>query len=116
MTVTYPTSVSVGQGFYIQLSIYNSGASASGATIDVGSMIYTFTIANATECNPQCASITWSGSVINVGTLNQGETSVTLGLRAPASPTQYSGTITLYYQGATQPTTSTLTIRVTGRP
>ncbi len=117
MSVSYPSSVGAGAGFYIQFTIYNNGASpVSGGSIDVGNLIYTFTINNATECNPQCAAITWSGSVINVGTVNPGATVVSIGVKAPAQPTQYSGSASLYYQGVTQPTTVTVTIRVTGHP
>lgn len=115
--VTYPSTVSSGSGFYLQFTVYNSGsAPASGATLDLGSVIYTFTVVNATVCNPQCAPAPWSGSIVTVGTVNPGATVVNVGLRAPAQPTQFSGTTTLYYQGEPQPTSATITIRVTGRP
>lgn len=117
MTVSYPTSVGVGAGFYIQFTVYNNGPSSiAGGSIDVGSLIYTFSITNATMCNPQCSAATWSGSLIDIGTVNPGATILTLGVKAPAQPAQYSGTATLYYQGVSQPTTVTIAIRVSGRP
>ncbi len=115
--VSYPSSVSVGQGFYVQFSVYNSGPTAvSGASLDVDGMSITFTIVNATICNPGCSQVTWSGGVINIGSLTTGSNVIQVGLKAPMSPTQFSGVVTLYYQGEAQPVTTTVAIRVTGRP
>lgn len=117
MQASYPSSVSAGQGFYVQFSIYNSGPSAaSGVSLDVGGISATFTIVNATVCSPGCSQVTWSGGVINVGSLNTGSTVIQVGLKAPSTPTQFSGTATLNYQGEAQPVTASITIRVTGRP
>ncbi len=117
MTVTYPSTVGTGQGFYIDFNIYNSGASVvSAASLDVGNLIYTFSVTNATKCNPQCTAISRSGSVFSIGSLVPGQTVVTIGLKAPVQPQQYSGSAALYYQGAPQPAMTTITIRVTGHP
>ncbi len=117
MQVSYPSSVTAGQGFYLNFYIYNGASTTlSGASLDVGNLGITFAIVNATICNPQCTSATWSGSAINIGSLGPGATTVTLGVKAPSSPTQFSGQASLDYQGETQPVSATITIRVTGRP
>ena len=117
MQASYPGSVSVGQGFYIQFSIYNSGSTAlTGVSLDLGSVSITFTIMNATTCNPSCSTTAWSGGVVDIGNLNPGSTVVQVGLKAPSSPAQFSGQATLYYQGETQPLSVTVTMRVTGKP
>ena len=117
MSVAYPSAVGVGQGFYIEFSVYNSGSTAlTQASIDVGSLGISFIILNATMCNPQCSVTSWSGSVVNLGSLNPGATTVTLGVKAPSSPTQFSGQSALHYQTQTQAIVVTITIRVSGRP
>ncbi len=117
MQVAYPSSVNVGQGFYVTFSLYDSGSTTlPGASLDVGNLAVTFSIVNATVCNPGCTSVSWSGGVVAIGNLNPGSTVVTLGLKAPSSPAQFSGQATLNYQGEIQPVTVTITIRVSGRP
>lgn len=117
LQASYPSTVSAGQGFYVQFSIYSSGTTAlSGASLDLGGLSTTFTVVNATVCDPGCSPVTLSGGVINIGTLAAGSTAVQVGLRAPSSPTQFSGTATLNYQGEAQPASAAITIRVSGRP
>ncbi|HZW85381.1 MAG TPA: hypothetical protein VFE91_05720 [Nitrososphaerales archaeon] len=117
MQLSYPSSVNVGQGFYLTVSIFNSGSTTfSGASVNIGSMTVSFTIENATACSQQCQSVTWSGGVINVGNLAPGSTVLTVGLKAPGSPTQFSGQATLSYVGESQPITLPISIRVSGRP
>lgn len=117
MSVTYPSSVNVGEGFYVQFSIYNSGSGPlNSVSLDLGSLGLTFKVVNATLCNPGCSPASLSGSVVEIGTLNPGSTILTVGLKAPSSPAQFSGSASLNYQGEAQPVTVTVTIRVSGRP
>ncbi|MBI3840952.1 MAG: hypothetical protein HY297_03230 [Thaumarchaeota archaeon] len=118
MSVSYPSRVSAGSSVSISFTLVNNGASTpTGASIDVGSLFYPFSVSAATKCNPQCTPTTWSGSVVQVGDLTPGVTVVTLSLTAPSQPQQYSDTVTLYYVGTTQQITANISIQViSGHP
>jgi len=115
--VTYPSTVTFGKGFYVQVSVYNSGsAGLSSGSLDLGNLGAVFTVTNATACNPGCSSTTWTGSAVQIGELDPGQTTLNIGLRAPSSPTQFSGEVVLNYQGEPQPLTQAVTIKVSGGP
>ena len=119
LSSSFPPSENAGSTFFGSFTMIDNGSVSVGSvSVQVGNLLNEFAFQSCTiSVNggvfQDCTS-SLSGNVISLGSVTPGTTVITLGLKAPSHPGQYSNEVTLYYFLGTQRSIlTTITIHIT---